>query len=263
MERHFFLDHHHKSIYCVEYIPQNGNQIKTGVLICPPIWGERIRTHRIFTNLGRELQKKNYYVLTCNYFGDGNSGGESYQLTFQSILDDLKALYEYSFYNFNVEKNIVIGYRLGSNAVIPLLDKIKVSKAILIDPLLNPLNYLKDVLRANLTSQFTRYKKIEKNRDELIKEIRANQLINVDGFLIGKEMWESFENNSPIVCNKNFTGDVLIISSEKKTMDEISGFNRSFLNTRVEFIEKEVVVTSWKKYMQRPPILFSKIFREI
>ena len=74
MDRHFFLQHHNKSIYCVEYLPQNGKNIDTAVIICAPIWGERIRTHRIFTSLGRELQKKNSYVLTCDYYGSHLEG---------------------------------------------------------------------------------------------------------------------------------------------------------------------------------------------
>ena len=265
MDRHFFLQHHNKSIYCVEYLPQNGKSIDTAVIICTPIWGERIRTHRIFTSLSRELQKKNSYVLTCDYFGDGNSQGESHQLSFENIIEDLNSLYNYALEKYKIENYYFIGFRLGASALISLLDKAEVKKAILIDPILNPISYLEDALRANLTAQMTRHKKIIKNRDVLIKEIKENQLINVDGFLIGAEMWRSFEKYSPIFGNKNFKGDLVILSSEnsKKRAEEIVKFGQEFKRARVEFVKKEVVLTSWKYYTQKPPIIFSKIFSEI
>ena len=124
MDRHFFLQHHNKSIYCVEYLPQNGKSIDTAVIICTPIWGERIRTHRIFTSLSRELQKKNSYVLTCDYFGDGNSQGESHQLSFENIIEDLNSLYNYALEKYRIENYYFIGYRLGASAMVPLLDKL-------------------------------------------------------------------------------------------------------------------------------------------
>jgi len=265
MTRHFFLQHHNKSIYCVEYLPQNGKSIDTAVIICTPIWGERIRTHRIFTSLGRELQNNNSYVFTCDYYGDGNSQGESHQLSFENIIEDLESLRNYTLEKYNIQNYYFVGYRLGASALIPLLDKLNINKAILIDPILNPVSYLEDALRANLTAQMTRYKKIIKNRDVLIKEIQTGKLINVDGFLIGKEMWTSFEKNSPISANKNFIGDVVIISSEnqKKKSEDIHKFSQGFQNARVEFVKKEVVLTSWKYYTQKPPIIFSKIFSEI
>ncbi len=265
MDRHFFLKHHDKSIYCVEYLPQNGKGIGMGVIICTPIWGERIRTHRIFTSLGRELEKKNSYVFTCDYYGDGNSQGESHQLSFENIIEDLESLHKHTLEKYNIQNYHFVGYRLGASALVPLLDKLNANKAILIDPILNPVSYLEDALRANLTAQMTRHKKIIKNRDVLIKEIQDGQLINVDGFLIGKEMWTSFEKNSPISANKNFMGDVVILSSEnsKKRSEEIVKFSQEFQKARVDFVKKEVVLTSWKYYTQRPPIIFSKIMSEI
>lgn len=264
MTRHFFLKHHNKSIYCVEFLPENGKNFDAGVIICTPIWGERIRTHRIFTSLGQEIQKRNTYVITCDYFGDGNSEGESFQLSFENMLEDLESLHKHLFNKYKIQNYYFIGYRLGASVLIPLLDKLEVKKTILIDPILNPITYLEDSLRANLTAQMTRYKKIVKNREALIEEIKGNQLINVDGFLIGAEMWRSFEKYSPISGNKNFKGDLIILSSEnsKKRAEEIVKLGQEFKKARVDFVKKEVVLTSWKYYTQRPPIIFSKILNE-
>ena len=54
-ERHFFLEKENKRIYCVEYIADPAKNNKQGIILCKPTWGERIRTHRIFTNLARLL----------------------------------------------------------------------------------------------------------------------------------------------------------------------------------------------------------------
>jgi alpha-beta hydrolase superfamily lysophospholipase len=265
MERYFFLEHHNKSVYCVEYLPQDLEHIKTGVIICSPIRGERIRTHRIFTSLARELQKMNHYVITCDYFGDGNSSGESNELTLESIADDIKAMCSRMLEVVGVKKYYAVGYRMGASVLPLTLDQLKINKAILIDPILEPVNFLTEALRANLTSQMMRYKKVIKNREVLIREIQEGYTINTDGFLIGREMWESFEKNTPIYANGKFKGDVIIISSEnlKKRSDEIFKFSQGFKKARVDFVKKEVVLTSWKYYTQRPPIIFSKIFNEI
>jgi hypothetical protein len=181
------------------------------------------------------------------------------------MMQDITDLYHYLKNSRNVEKILLIGYRLGASIIIPLLDIIPAEKVILIDPVLNPIEYLKDALRANLTSQMTRYKKIIKNRDALVKELCDGQLVNVDGFMIGKNMWQSFEKYSPLKPNNSFRNEIVLVSTDNKKskLTEYDGFINLFTQARLEVIQNEIVLTSWKHYTQRPPAIFGKIMEQI
>lgn len=265
MEKHFFLENGRKSRFCVEYLPENYQNIDTGVIICTPIKGERIRTHRIFYNLAREICKRNLYAIRFDFFGDGNSSGESHELNFESMMGDVEDVYLFVLKEYNLKKFYIIGYRIGASVANLVMDQINPLKVILIDPVVNPLDYLQESLRANLTSQMTRYKKIILNRNKLIEEIKENKLINADGFLIGKEMWESFARFSPLRGNNKYKGKVLVLNTNlsKNYKNQLENFIDGYKNFHIESIDSEIILTSWKFYQQRPTILFNQVLREI
>jgi esterase/lipase len=170
----FFLEENEKRIYCSEYIAESTIRRDKGILLCKPIWGERIRTSRIFHNLALFLQDKGYDVFTCDYYGDGNSYGESHELTFDGMVGNIIALRKYISDNHNLNSISIIGLRVGANCAIESVKKNKNFKSmILVEPILNLVDYLKEVLRSNLSNQMTLYKKITKTREVLIEELKS------------------------------------------------------------------------------------------
>lgn len=265
-ERHFFLEKDNKRIYCVEYISDPAKDNKQGIILCKPTWGERIRTHRIFTNLARMLREKGFNIISFDYFGDGNSGGDTLDLNFSGMVDDIVEVSKYLSSQHQIEIFTLIGLRIGANCAIGAEPKNKnLKQMILFEPILNPVEDLKVRLRANLSTQMAAHKKILKNRTVLIEEIKSGIPVNMDGFLIGKELWESFEQASPLEIESDFTGPVKLISliDKNKKGKDFSKLAANYKNGSSMAIEKEFIWTDWKYYIPNPPIFFETISSEL
>ena len=265
-ERYFFLEENKKRIYCVEYLPCEDDDNHYGVILCKPIWGERMRTHIIFTNLARLLTSEGFTVITCDYFGDGNSDGDTLDLTYTGMIDDINVLYHYISNKHQLRFFALIGLRIGANCAISVHNGIELlRKMILIEPIISLIDCLKIALRSNLSNQMVVYKKIIKNRSTLIQEIINGTSVNFDGFLVGKQLWESFEFASPLQVNSHFKGLVTILSMPDKGRKgtDYSNLASNFTNAKYETIEKEFSWSDNRNYVPNPPILFRKIMNEL
>lgn len=265
-ERHFFLKQQNKQIYCVEYLPSEIYNKKHGVILCKPIWGERIRTHIIFSNLGRLLSENGFSAITCDYYGDGNSGGETIELNYFSMVDDITRLHHYFSQNQHIDTYSLLGLRLGANVAIGAAPNIfNLQKMILFEPALNPIDYFHKALRANLATQMAINKIISKTRDDLIADLKNDISVNIDGFVIGREFWESFERISPLKVESNLGESVVLCSITQKGRKgtDYSSLAHDFQGAIVKSIEQEFFWDSWKSYIPKPKIFFETIMSEL
>lgn len=266
MERAFFLEKKDKRIYCVEYLPRHDYSKNHGVILCRPIWGERIRTRRIFTNLARTLSVEGFSVITCDYFGDGNSGGETLDMSYSGMVDNIILLHEYMQSEYQIPGFSLVGFLVGSNIAMDAQYRIlDLERMILFEPLLSPIDKMKEALRANLSSQMVVHKKIIKNRDELIEDIKNDIPVNIDGFVIGKLFWESFEKASPLTIQSDFSGTAVIFSIVEKgrKRSDFSTIAKSYPNGRHETIDKEFIWTEWKVYNPCPHLFINTVKAEL
>ena len=266
-ERHFFLHRDERTLYCLEYLPEQPTPRQHGVILCKPIWGERIRTHRVFTNLARLLAKQGYSVITCDYYGDGNSQGDTLDLTFHGMVQDTVSLSHYFKEKHGVTLYSLIGLRIGATVAMSAAKRLEdVEIMILIDPILDLAGYLKDALRINLSNQMAVHKKILKNRDSLIQDIRNGIPANMDGFLIGADLWNSFETANPLQSDNQFKGQVTVLSlldQGKKTAPDYSNLALKYKRMRLASIQKEFTWTDWKYHRPNPSTFFRTILAEL
>lgn len=261
-EQHRFLSLDGNNIYCVDYTPEKDVEKSTAIILCKPIWGERIRTHRIYTNLARSLRKDGYYSITCDYFGDGNSDGDSQEMTFSTMMRDINGLIDRILEEKKADHIILLGIRLGADIALHINDRQKRNiHKILIEPVLHLNSYLNDVLRANLTTQMAVHKKVVKTREMLIEEMKNGAAVNIDGFLIDNRLWESFEK----VDRKGFLEsaaeniNLVVLNTreklENKYQDLLAGEN----TITVSKIKREFIWTGWKYYKPKPDLFFENI----
>lgn len=265
-ERAFFLEEKGKRLYCVEYLPGSNESRNHGIILCKPMWGERIRTHRIFTNLARLLSMDGFSVITCDYFGDGNSGGETLDMSFSGMVDDIMMLHQYMHSKLRISGFSMVGLRIGSNVAMTAQRQIPdLTRMILFEPLLSPIDRIKDALRANLSTQMVVHKKIIKNREALIQDIKNDIPVNVDGFVIGKIFWESFEKAGPFTIQNDFSGPVVIYSIVDKGRKgtDFSAITKSYSNGRHETIDKEFIWRDWKSHVPNPPLFLKTVKTEL
>jgi hypothetical protein len=267
-EKHFFLERDNKSLYGVAYKPCGNKRYENTVILCKPIWGERIRTHMVFSNLARFLSQLGNYVITCDYFGDGNSGGETYDLTFPGMVDSVKYIYEHACQNNFPKSNILIGLRMGANVAMHVEPKINSTvKMLLFEPVENPIKYFQAALRANLANQMTVYKKIIKTREDLIDDLKNNKFVNIDGFVIGGDFWRSFEKISPFTIDSKFENKVIVYQmtpgGKKPKKTDLPWISENYMQFDVKNIEQEFIWTGWKKYVPKPNAFINEIAAEL
>lgn len=265
-ERYFFLEKNNKRIYCGEYIPEKSKNRKIGLILCKPLWGERIRTHAICTNMARMLCEDGYFIITCDYYGDGNSGGDTLDLDYSSMVDDVRILYEHLDQNRGIDAFALIGLRIGANCALASSSYMQdLKKIIMIEPIPDLLLSLKTGLRSNLSNQMIIYKEIRKNRDDLIQDIINGVPVNMDGFLICKDLYCSFEK-ADLLENSDFSRcplTVITLDKKSRVIKAFESIAKRLDNVVLKAVEKEFYWTEWKINKPRPPRLFQMIRDEL
>ena len=265
-ERHFFLQESRKQIYTVKYLPDAKLDNSLGVILCKPIWGERIRTHLIFSNLARFLSDKGFTVITCDYFGDSNSGGETCDLNYFSMVDDIEILHSYMLRSYDVKGCYLVGLRLGANVAMSVECRLsRINKLVLFEPVKDPKALFKKALRANLATQMAVHKKIIQTREQLIQDLQDDKLVNIDGFVIGKDFWQSFEQISPFIAESTFDKQVVFYSMipPGKKGSNFSTLSECYKNSSIKNIEQEFDWTGWKSYVATPKLFFEAVDGEL
>ncbi|MGC9338016.1 MAG: hypothetical protein ACP5EQ_08030, partial [Candidatus Cloacimonadia bacterium] len=205
-------------------------------------------------------------AVTCDYFGDGNSGGDTLDLNFQGMVEDIENIYLYSKDKYRIQKYALVGLRVGANTALAAQGRIHdVQNLIMIEPVLNLIDVIKTGLRANLTNQMTIHKKILKTRDMLFQDIKNGNPVNMDGFLVGKNLWDSFEKTGTLLGDPEFGGKAVIISMDNnaKINEQYASLAHQFKRGTVIKIEREFIWTGWKYYNPSPPIFMETILNEL
>src|SRR5918992_3821916 len=73
----FFFGSSQQPLYGVYHPPKARVPRRIGVVLCYPLWQEYMRAHRAFRQLAILLAKAGFPVLRFDYFGTGDSGGDS------------------------------------------------------------------------------------------------------------------------------------------------------------------------------------------
>lgn len=118
------------------YHPPSGPETDRGVIICPPILGDYMRTHSCLRQLAIELARRGYHVLRFDYYGTGDSQGDiqdatidEWQRNIVSAGDELREI-------AGVSRITALGVRLGATlAVLAAAKSASIDRLFLWDPI--------------------------------------------------------------------------------------------------------------------------------
>ena len=122
------------------------NRKRRGVVICPP-WGpEYQRAHRACRHLGERLTERGWDVLRFDYYGTGDSGGASNEVTLRGCVQDTLSAIEELCALADVRRVMLVGLRLGG-AVAHLASAASraVDRLVLWDPVTDGKGYLEEM----------------------------------------------------------------------------------------------------------------------
>ncbi|MEO1170802.1 MAG: alpha/beta hydrolase, partial [Myxococcota bacterium] len=133
-------------------VPAAGERQRRSALICAPLLDEYFWAHRTCRMLGDRLAKQGIDVLRFDYYGSGDSGGESNDTRLDgAVSDTLIALQELRDFSQN-RRTTLIGMRLGAVvAARATLRSNHVDRLVLWDPVCDGREWVADLeARANV-----------------------------------------------------------------------------------------------------------------
>ncbi|WP_052949810.1 serine aminopeptidase domain-containing protein [Dyella japonica] len=98
------------------YHPAAG--MRAAVLLCPPFGVEQIRCHRLYRQLAHGLAEAGFPVLRFDYFGTGDSAGESNAFEWTRCLADVVTAATELRMRHGGGRVLAFGARLGANAAL-------------------------------------------------------------------------------------------------------------------------------------------------
>lgn len=122
----------------------------SALLLCPPVGVEGLRSHRAFRQLATNLSKAGHHVLRFDYYGTGDSGGDTTAGSSKQWLADIKTAVEELKDNANVSSVSLVGLRFGATLAWQYAEQFDdVDEVVLWDPVLDGDAYVAEMLAAD------------------------------------------------------------------------------------------------------------------
>lgn len=165
---HFQSSSH--TLFGVHHAPEEtGSSQRVGVVLCPPIGKEYMRTHRVFFELAEALSREGFDALRFDYFATGDSEGTCQEGTVQQWVLDIGAAVGELRSRSMVREICLIGHRLGGAlAALHCLREKDIKHLALSRPVLRGDLYTKEILLSHkkwLDGSFADSKKNQTNAE--------------------------------------------------------------------------------------------------
>ncbi|MBD0320621.1 MAG: alpha/beta fold hydrolase [Gemmatimonadetes bacterium] len=131
------------------YHPPRGRQELGGVVLCYPVGQEYMRAHRAFRQLAMLLSKAGFHVLRFDYFGTGDSGGESDEGSVPAWVDDICTAVDELRDTSGVKSVSLVGLRIGGAlAALAGSRRAELDRVLLWDPVVQGKEYVRALLES-------------------------------------------------------------------------------------------------------------------
>ena len=172
-------------------------------------------------NLARDLTNTGFYCFRFDYRGHGDSEGNFEDSTVETRISDINRAVEFFLDITDIEQVGLFGLRLGATlAVLAAENQQLVQFLILAYPILVGKLYIDQYLRSNLTTQLATYRKIIKDRNQLINDLMSNQPLNIDGYLLSKSFYQQLESINLIEKNQPLNIKTLLLLNANDNQHE-------------------------------------------
>lgn len=140
----FYFGSSKEPLFGAHHLPLSMDSRDSAVLLCPPLAREYMRTHWSIRRLADQLARAGFHVLRFDYFGTGDSAGQSSDGTVERWHDDIgfaaNELLELS----GVRHLSMVGLRAGA-ALAATVKGLDTKNLILWDPIISGRNYVKEL----------------------------------------------------------------------------------------------------------------------
>ena len=146
----FFFGDSAKRLYGVYHPPRSASPRDTGVVLCYPFGQEYMRAHRAFRQLTMLLSKAGFHVLRFDYFGTGDSAGDSEAGSLAQWTEDVATAVTELRDTAAVERISLVGLRIGAAfAATTATQRTDIADLVLWDPIVRGTPYVGELLDAD------------------------------------------------------------------------------------------------------------------
>ena len=188
----FFLNRDGLRLFSVLHRVIPGSAADRAVVVCAPLFDEKLWSHRVLVNLARHLANLGIPVLRFDYFGDGESEGRFEDASVTTRVRDIHDAVDFCRRETGAREVYLLGLCYGATLALraslePNHDA--VAGAVAWAPVIDGERYLNDILRAHLSAQMIVHRKVIHDREALIGQIMANQSVNIEGYEIRRPLF--------------------------------------------------------------------------
>jgi len=144
----FFFGDSDRPLFGVYHPPRGPVDLRHGIVMCAPLGQEYMRSHRAFRTLANLLSRRGLHVFRFDYFGTGDSSGDSdagsprvWERDVDQALEELRA-------NGSLERVSLLGLRFGAALALRAASRRDdIDQLVLWDPVLRGSAYVDEMLR--------------------------------------------------------------------------------------------------------------------
>lgn len=222
----FFFGNSKQPLYGVYHPPRAQTSRSTAVVLCYPLWHEYMRAHRAFRQLAMLLSKAGFPVLRFDYFGTGDSAGESDAGDVSRWTNDISTAIDELKDTAGVTKVSLVGLRLGASLAAGVATERKdLDRIILWDPVVGGKAYVEKMVLTELADRGG-------SRDG------ALGTIGIKGFPLTSRMREGLERIDLRQLQTPASGRMIVTVSEERP--EFMAFRDALTGRRVALTYRHI-----------------------
>ncbi len=215
-----------KPLFGTYYLPQSNSPRSTGIVLCYPMGQEYLWMHRAYRQLSTLFTRAGFHVLRFDYYGCGDSGGNSDQGDIDQWLDDISTAIEEMKDSSGVTKVTLVGFRLGATlSVMAGEERNDVDSIALWDPVVNGNDYIRELMKMH-------GEWMENNLPDPNAFYQNNGNLEIMGFPLTSRLQSGLEKIDLLNIDKEIANQIYFVESGKtKTNGQLSEHLKSLTKT--------------------------------
>lgn len=169
------------------------NPAGRGIVICPSIYMDRIRTYRAEVSLARSLAARGVTVMRFDYRGFGHSDGETADVTYGRMVEDAVAAGDVLRKSGDIDTMAFLGIRIGALVAASVAAKLDDAPLVFWDPILRGKDYFTEAFRALAISRISEGGEVRGTHRSPTTQILERGMVDLLGLPMYRNLYESIE----------------------------------------------------------------------
>lgn len=142
----FFFGQSYRRIFGLYHPPAANRPVRGAVVLCQPLGTEFINAHRAMRQLAIMLSDAGFHTLRFDYYGTGDSEGESQTITADDLVKDIGLAIDELCSIGDCARVRIVGLRLGASlaAIATALFPDRVEALVLLDPVVSARDHIEE-----------------------------------------------------------------------------------------------------------------------